>query len=265
MIALLASMALVFGLSGSANADASGQTNWGAFCIGGKCFYGGVLRVDVTGRGGQVYTIKGSFGSHGISNWKFRYDFWDLNNSNYRSVEGGLHSSTNASGSASWNPDPFPARIGKACVSLYSNAQRLATACISITAANVVLRSSYNGRCLDADLNTMGRNGTKVQLWNCNGQPQQGWVLDGGGAIRSIRDRSRCLDADLNTIQANGTKVQLWDCNGQPQQVWRVSSTGWIYNEKSGRCLDADLNTIQANGTKVQLWDCNGQRQQNWY
>src|SRR6476661_1180471 len=29
------------------------------------------------------------------------------------------------------------------------------------------IRSSVNNKCLDADLNDIGANGTKVQLWDC--------------------------------------------------------------------------------------------------
>jgi hypothetical protein len=41
------------------------------------------------------------------------------------------------------------------------------------------MTSGYDGRCLDADLNTINANGTRVQLWDCNGQPQQKWSLNG--------------------------------------------------------------------------------------
>lgn len=41
------------------------------------------------------------------------------------------------------------------------------------TASPTGWRSAYNNRCVDADLDTIGGNGTKVQFWNCNGQPQQ--------------------------------------------------------------------------------------------
>ncbi|GAA5152233.1 MULTISPECIES: RICIN domain-containing protein [Amycolatopsis] len=123
-------------------------------------------------------------------------------------------------------------------------------------------RSGYNGRCLDADLNTMGTNGGKVQLWDCNGQPQQSWTPLRDATIRSAN--ARCLDADLNRIGFNGVKVQLWDCNGQPQQRWFLQEDGSIRSGYNGRCLDADLATLGANGTKIQLWDCNGQIQQKW-
>src|ERR1700754_1586931 len=32
--------------------------------------------------------------------------------------------------------------------------------------------NAKSGRCTDADLNTIGGNGTRVQLWDCNGQSQ---------------------------------------------------------------------------------------------
>lgn len=127
-------------------------------------------------------------------------------------------------------------------------------------AATGQLVSSKSGRCLDADLNTINGNGTIVQLWDCNGQPQQQWVLGDDGSIRSVKN-GRCLDADLNTINGNGTKVQLWDCNGQPQQRWYYDGF-YTHSGFNARCLDADLNTVGSNGTRVQLWDCNGQPQQ---
>jgi len=211
--ALSAIIAAVFCLAfspGTAQADASGQTP----------FRGGFLRIDVTGRGDQIYMVKGSFRSLGTSNWHVTANLWDTSGANYFTIPGPVHYSNNRSGSFTWAPNSYPARGGKACVSLFSNQDRLATACVGILRATVVLRSSLNGRCLDADLNTIGRNGTKIQLWNCNNQPQQGWVLDQNGAISSVRDPGRCLDADLNTIGGNGTKVQLWDCNDQRQQNW---------------------------------------------
>ncbi|SBW17060.1 protein kinase domain-containing protein [Protofrankia symbiont of Coriaria ruscifolia] len=80
--------------------------------------------------------------------------------------------------------------------------------------------------CLDADLNGHSSNGTKVQLWACNGSVQQRWDYEGdpyttGALIRSVQWPAMCLDADTNTIGGNGTKVQLWTCNGFAQQQWQ--------------------------------------------
>ena len=82
--------------------------------------------------------------------------------------------------------------------------------------------SVRSGRCVHADLNSIGRNGTKVQLWDCNGQLQQRWTYY-DDTIRSSKNR-KCLDADLNAIRNNGAKVQLWTCNGSRQQKWTFIS-----------------------------------------
>ena len=122
-------------------------------------------------------------------------------------------------------------------------------------------------KCLDADLGTIGENGTKVQLWDCWGGQNQKWqVMNlGGGRIVNLQSH-RCLDADLGTIGENGTKVQLWDCWGGQNQNWNWNwaagdeGGGPIGNDfqnvQSNTCLDADWNTITKNGTKVQLWQC---------
>ncbi|MEW1839198.1 RICIN domain-containing protein [Nonomuraea angiospora] len=125
--------------------------------------------------------------------------------------------------------------------------------------------------CLDADTNTMGRDGTKVQLWECNDSAQQDWYYEPVNSSEAVIKNRRagsgyCLDADLNTIGRNGTKVQLWQCNGTPQELWRGFGDINMKNVKAGTgfCLDADLNTIHSNGTRVQLWGCNGSNQQEW-
>ncbi len=145
------------------------------------------------------------------------------------------------------------------------------------------MRSVKNGWCLDADLNTMNANGTKVQLWPCNGQPQQRWYFDGAN-WRSAAGPNRCMDVDIAATPTYGTKIQLWDCNGWQNQRWLVpvpvnnanTVTGTVYScvgiPASQGCpiwavnwvMDADLNTIATAGTKVQIWQSNGQPQQRW-
>lgn len=128
------------------------------------------------------------------------------------------------------------------------------------------IRVSYNGKCLDADAGNLNRNGTRIQLWDCNGSMQQNFVFAGDGSIRSATNQSYCLDADLATIGNYGTTVQLWQCNGQNQQKWKFNGAvaGPIVSMYNGWCLDADLNRINTNGTKVQLWGCNNTAQQGW-
>ncbi len=165
-------------------------------------------------------------------------------------------------------------KVGRWCASIVAAAIVLLSSLLGLSAPAMAwastspIQSGYNGRCLDADLNTTAGNGTKVQLWDCNGQMQQKWRVDHvDGQVTQIVSayNGRCLDADYWTRGRNGTKVQLWDCNGSAQQQWLYRWEGTIVNELSGICLDADFGTLGRNGTKVQLWDCNGSAQQQWF
>jgi hypothetical protein len=42
-------------------------------------------------------------------------------------------------------------------------------------ATTATLTNAQDGKCLDGNLPTAGTNGSKVQLWNCNGLTIQLW------------------------------------------------------------------------------------------
>ncbi len=83
----------------------------------------------------------------------------------------------------------------------------------------------FPGKCLDADLNGGGANGTKVQIWDCNNTAQQSWSHPAGDrAIYNARfygGGSIVLDRNAN-VTGNGARVQLWQKNFQSQQWWDV-------------------------------------------
>ena len=129
-------------------------------------------------------------------------------------------------------------------------------------------------RALDADTDTLGGNGTRVQLWDDAGSDaaNQTWVYTSTDTVGLYKINNlasgRSLDADSDTIGGNGTTVQLWDDlgTGQANQLWWLIDTGYYdvdsgnelfkwQNYQSGRVLDADSDTIADNGTTVQLWD----------
>ncbi|MBB5957219.1 hypothetical protein FHS29_003812 [Saccharothrix tamanrassetensis] len=131
------------------------------------------------------------------------------------------------------------------------------------------------GKCLDADVHNLSRNGAKVQLWQCNNQNQQRWFLQPAGPDKGTyrdytittfsHDYRKCLDAHLPDAGKNGGRVQIWTCNGSPQQKWTFFySSRTLVNHVAFKCLDADTHSINRNGTKVQLWGCNGLDQQVW-
>ncbi|MDQ2813113.1 MAG: ricin-type beta-trefoil lectin domain protein [Actinomycetota bacterium] len=73
------------------------------------------------------------------------------------------------------------------------------------------------GRCLDIDGNGTA-NGTKVELYDCNGVGGQQWVPQANGSLLNPQS-GRCLDDPSGNI-TNGTPLQIYDCNGNAAQVF---------------------------------------------
>ncbi|MGX1267304.1 lectin [Streptomyces phaeoluteigriseus] len=115
-----------------------------------------------------------------------------------------------------------------------------------------------NGKCLDVD-NAQSADGTKVQIWTCNGTTAQRWTVAGDGTLRAL---GKCLDVS-GGASADGTKVQLWTCNGTGAQTWAAQSDGTVRNPQSGKCLDASGGTWN-DGTAVHLWTCHANANQKW-
>jgi beta-glucosidase len=116
----------------------------------------------------------------------------------------------------------------------------------------------YQGLCLDVagDSNT---NGTKVEIYTCNGTNGQQWTEEPNGTVHA--DGS-CLDVTSGGT-ANGTLVDLYSCNGTGAQVWQPQSDGALLNPQSGKCLD-DTGFSTTPGTQVQIWGCTGAANQSW-
>jgi hypothetical protein len=75
------------------------------------------------------------------------------------------------------------------------------------------------GRCLDLAGNGTA-NGTKVQLWDCNGVGGQKWTQQADGSLLNPQS-GRCLDSPSGAT-ANGTRLQIWDCNGGAPQKFTL-------------------------------------------
>ncbi|MER7799033.1 ricin-type beta-trefoil lectin domain protein [Streptomyces parvulus] len=115
------------------------------------------------------------------------------------------------------------------------------------------------GKCLDVD-NSMTADGTKVQLWTCNGTGAQQWTRADDGTLRAL---GKCLDVS-NGGTADGTRIQLWTCNGTGSQEWAPQSDGTVRNPQSAKCLDASGGTWN-DGTPVHLWTCHTGTNQKWF
>jgi beta-glucosidase len=116
----------------------------------------------------------------------------------------------------------------------------------------------YEGLCLDltGDNNS---NGTKVEIYTCNGTNGQQWTEEPNGTIHAD---GKCLDV-ISGGTGNGSLVDLYDCNGTGAQVWQPQSDGALLNPQSGKCLD-DTGWSTTPGTQVQIWACTGNANQSW-
>ncbi|MFE2050494.1 ThuA domain-containing protein [Streptomyces sp. NPDC059459] len=118
--------------------------------------------------------------------------------------------------------------------------------------------TGVNGKCLDVD-NSGTADGTKVQVWTCNGSGAQSWTVATDGTLKAL---GKCLDVSGGG-NADGTRIQLWTCNGSGAQKWAAQSDGTVRNPQSGKCLDASGGTWN-DGTAVHLWSCHTGPNQKW-
>ncbi|MFK4226315.1 alpha-L-fucosidase [Streptomyces sp. NPDC019890] len=113
------------------------------------------------------------------------------------------------------------------------------------------------GKCVDvAGAGTA--DGTKVQLYSCNGTAAQTWSRSG----QTWRALGKCLDV-AGAGTADLTKVQLYSCNGTAAQSWVAGTGGSLVNPNSGKCLDAKDNS-SADGTQLIIYACHGGANQTW-
>ena len=75
-------------------------------------------------------------------------------------------------------------------------------------------------RCLDPD-GSGTANGTKLELYDCNSNAGQQWIVRPDGSIFNPQS-GRCLD-DPSGVTTNGTALQLYDCNGNAAQQFTVN------------------------------------------
>ena len=79
-----------------------------------------------------------------------------------------------------------------------------------------------SAKCVD-DNGQSTANGTKIQMWDCNGGANQHWTVESNGTVQVYGE---CMDiTGANT--ANGTLIELWHCNGGANQQWQASNGDW--------------------------------------
>jgi len=115
-----------------------------------------------------------------------------------------------------------------------------------------------SGRCLD-DPGKKTANGTKLDIWSCNGGSNQHWTVPATELASGLP--GNCL-TDKGGSTTNGNPIVTADCTGASSQKWTIESNETIHVD--GKCLDVKGKGT-ASGTKVDLWSCtSGDVAQDW-
>jgi type 1 glutamine amidotransferase len=113
------------------------------------------------------------------------------------------------------------------------------------------------GKCVDIS-GAGTADGTKIQLWTCNGTGAQQWTRTGS----TLSALGKCMDVAGGGTTDN-TRLQLWTCNGTGAQNWVPQPNGSLINPQSNKCLDASAGST-ADGTQLIIFTCNGASNQRW-
>jgi hypothetical protein len=124
------------------------------------------------------------------------------------------------------------------------------------------LVGAQSNRCLDVPESSTS-NGTQLEVWDCNGDPNQVWTLNASGQLTVYSGNDlKCLDAAFGGTTP-GTYAIIWQCADTATQ-WTFNAGGTVTNPRSGLCLDVTENGT-GNGSPVELWTCNGGQNQVWH
>lgn len=127
-------------------------------------------------------------------------------------------------------------------------------------AGPAALQSDSSSRCIDVRNagDGVGRDGTPLQAWDCNGGANQTWSFGQDGTVRSL---GLCMDLAWASV-ADGTQVQLVNCNGGWAQKFALNNNHELVNPTAAKCVTADGTT---GGANLILRTCNGAPNQKWH
>ena len=114
-----------------------------------------------------------------------------------------------------------------------------------------------NTKCVD-DPGNLSVNDTKIVMRDCNGAPEESWIIEADG---TIQHDGKCMDI-YRDEKVNKAPVELWTCTGGANQQWQPRN-GTLVNPVSRKCLD-DPRFSTANGTQLEIYTCNGGANQQW-
>jgi hypothetical protein len=109
-----------------------------------------------------------------------------------------------------------------------------------VTGPTGPVRLDTGGKCLD-DPGNSAQAGTTIQVWACDGQPQQQWTFSQSGTVAI---HGKCMGRVAGSL-----KLQLQNCTGAVGQVWVPWGYGNLASGLGGCLMDPSSGT--KNGTQV--------------
>jgi hypothetical protein len=142
----------------------------------------------------------------------------------------------------------------------------------------VYIVNVWTRKCLDATWEDGGGNGTRVQLWDCNGSSTERWFLgyshrtDAYSRVLINDRRGYYLDYPAESGGNVGWQFQLWAGNlGATQSLWffpRSDDVGnWeisVASAGGAEVMDASVEDGGVDGNRVALWWITGHPAQRW-
>jgi ricin-type beta-trefoil lectin protein/putative Ig domain-containing protein len=111
-----------------------------------------------------------------------------------------------------------------------------------------------HGKCLNI-VNNGTTNGSKIQLWSCNGGANEEWAIAGQYGELYNPVSGKCLE-DPGSSTKNGTQLDIWTCNLGNNQNWLLPASPFD-SAISSMCIN-DAGNSAANGAKIISYTCNG-------
>jgi len=119
--------------------------------------------------------------------------------------------------------------------------------------------TGYAGKCVD-DWHSGTVNGSKTDIYTCNGTAAQKWTLTSSGELVSEAS-GKCLNDAAYGGQ--GSKVILWTCGNYANEHWAHTTAGQYTLAYNGLCLN-DPAYSTANGTQLIIWACGAYASERW-
>jgi hypothetical protein len=119
--------------------------------------------------------------------------------------------------------------------------------------------TGYAGKCVD-NYRSSTVNGTKIDLYQCNGTHAQQWTLTSAGELVNAAS-GKCLnDAGYG---GQGTKLIQWTCGNYSNEHWTHTAADQYKLQANGLCVN-DPGYSTANGTQLIIWKCGNYANERW-